>query len=278
MRARDAGAEASAGASVMRVVVAIVVAVTAATAIAAGPPTIKWEDAEQHVGEEVTVDGRILGVHCTQQTCVLAFDPTFNRLTAVIRSNKFDAYPPGDLDRLYTGRRVRVHGKVELSDGKPRIVVEGPDDLVLVHAERRQQREAEKALRNQAEILDRLADVLDQVTQLTERMAATQERMDQILAQMEQREVQLANALAAAQPPPPPPPPSGGEPQPRPGFEALRTIKRGMSRNEVQRLVGQPSYVEPAGNGWSTWYYGYGRSVSFDARGRVQSFVGFPPP
>ena len=72
--------------------------------------------------------------------------------------------------------------------------------------------------------------------------------------------------------------PSGGEPQPRPGFEALRTVKRGMTRADVQRLVGQPSYVEPSSGGWTTWYYGYGRSISFDGRGRAQSFVGFPSP
>jgi uncharacterized coiled-coil protein SlyX len=256
----------------------ILAAVLGAAPAAADPPAIKFEQAEEHVGEEVTVDGRVLGVHCSQLSCVLAFDPTFNRLTAVIRSKNFESFPPGDLDRLYSGRRVRVHGKIQTSDGKPQIVVETADDLVLVHAERRQQRDAERALKTQAEVLDRLGDVLDQVTELTERMAQTQERMDALLAQMEQREVALANALAAAQPPPAPPPPSGGEPQPRPAFEALRTIKRGMSRNEVQRLVGQPTYVEPSGNGWVTWYYGYGRSVSFDARGRVQSMVGFPAP
>jgi uncharacterized coiled-coil protein SlyX len=226
----------------------------------------------------VTVDGRILGVHCTEQSCVLAFDPTFNRLRAVIRAKHFDTFPPKDLDRLYSGRRVRVHGKLERRGGTPEIEIEGPDDLVLVHAERRQQKEAERALRTQVELLERLGDVLDTVTELTERMAATQERMETLLAQMEQREVALAAAQAAAQPPPPPPPPSGGEPQPRPAFEALRTIKRGMSRAEVQRLVGQPQYVEQSGGGWSTWYYGYGRSISFDQRGRAQSFVGFPAP
>ena len=36
--------------------------------------------------------------------------------------------------------------------------------------------------------------------------------------------------------------------------------------------------VESSGGGWTTWYYGYGRSVSFDRRGRAQSLVGFPGP
>lgn len=263
----------------MRALAASILAATLAGTVAlAEPPVIKWDQADEHAGEEVTVEGRILGVHCSQISCVLAFDPTFSRLTVVIRAKLFEKFPPPDLDRLYVGRQVRVHGKIEMREGRPQITIESPDDLALVHAERRQQREAEKALRTQAEVLERMSDVLERVTELTERMAVTQERMDALLARMEQREAALADALASVQAPPQPPPPSGGEPQPRPGYEALRTIKRGMSRNDVLRLVGQPTYVEPSAGGWTTWYYGYGRSVTFNSRGRVQSFVGFPAP
>jgi uncharacterized coiled-coil protein SlyX len=127
----------------------------------------------------------------------------------------------------------------------------------------------------QTQVMERLADVLTRVEELTERMADVQERMDGLLAQLERREAALG---AAAAPPPAPPPPSYGEPQARPGFEALRTVKRGMTRADVERLVGQPQYVESGSQGWVTWYYGYGRSVSFNPRGRVEASVGFPPP
>src|SRR5947199_246304 len=130
---------------------------------------------------------------------------------------------------------------------------------------------------DEAETLERLATVLDRLADVTERMAAAEDRMEAVLAQLEQRETALALAQAS-QAPPPPPPASYGEPQPRPAYEALRTVKRGMSRNEVQRLIGDPSFVEPSGGGWTTWYYGYGRSISFDARGRATALVGFPPP
>ena len=59
---------------------------------------------------------------------------------------------------------------------------------------------------------------------------------------------------------------------------ASRSVKRGMSANDVRRLVGDPQIIEPSGNGWTTWSYGYGRSVSFDDRGRAQSLTGFPNP
>ena len=154
-----------------------------------------------------------------------------------------------------------------------KIRVESRDDLKLSVGERRKDRDEARAV---ADVTERLGAVLDQVTQLTERMAATQERMEALLAQLEQR----MTALAAAQPQPAPPPaqPTYGEPQPRPAYEALRTIKRGMTRSDVSRLVGQPEYVEYGSGGWMTWYYGFGRSVSFDARGRVQGMVGFPAP
>src|SRR4029077_230009 len=136
---------------------------------------------------------------------------------------------------------------------------------------RASQHAAENAARAESEVVERMADVLERVEQLTERMAAVQERMDALLAQLEQRE----SALAAATPPPAPIP---GEAPPRAAYETLRTIKRGMSRADVERLVGTPDYVENGGGGWTTWYYGGGRSISFDGRGRVQASVGFASP
>jgi hypothetical protein len=237
---------------------------------------VRWDEAGEHVGEEVTVRGRVIGVHCSQLSCVLAFDPAFRRFTAVIPASSFDDYPPDALDRIYSGRQVLVSGTVRQSDGQAQIVVQEPGALALVHAERRQQREAERALRVQIELLERLGDVLSQVVELTERLATTQERMETLLAQLEQREEALAAAVQAQ--PAPPAAPSFGEPQPRPAFESLRSVKRGMSLADVQRLLGQPQHIETTGSGWTTWHYGYGRSISFDARGRARSLVGFPKP
>src|SRR6266550_1481723 len=158
-------------------------------AVAQAETTIPWDQAAKHVGEETTIEGRVLGVHCSPPSCLLAFEPSFNGFTAVIQAASFDVFPPGELDKRYSGRRVRVHGKIETRDGKPEIVVAKSEDLALVPGKKRD------------------------------------------------------------------------EP-----YERLRTVKRGMSRAEVQRLVGEPTYVENGSGGWTTWYYGYGRSVSFDRR------------
>ena len=258
----------------MRTALALL-AFTAVLAPAAADETISWEDADKHVGEEAAVEGRVVDVHCSPLSCLLAFEPSFNRFTAVVQARSFDAMPPAELERRWVGKRVRVQGKIEERDGKPEIVVDRPDAITLA-TKRSAERDAEKAARSQVEVMERLADVLARVEELTERLADIEQRMDTLLAQLEQRDAALAAAQAS--PSPAPSPPSYGEPQPRPAFEALRTVKRGMSRADVQRLVGQPQYVESGGNGWTTWYYGYGRSVSFDSRGRAQALVGFPEP
>jgi hypothetical protein len=254
----------------------IALALPAFAADAEQEQALPWDQADKHIGKQVTIEGRVMGVHCSPLSCLLAFEPTFNRFTAVIQARSFDTFPPEELERKFSGQRVRVRGKVVERDSKPEIMVEKPEDLVLVVSRRQQeQRAAKDASDAQLEVLERIADVLERVEETAERMAEVQERLETLLVELEQREAALASVQS---PPPAPPAPTYGEPQPRPGFEAMRTVKRGMSRADVERLVGPPEYVEGTTRGWQTWYYGYGRSISFDARGRAQALIGFPAP
>jgi hypothetical protein len=250
---------------------------TSKTTTTTEPPrsAISWEEADKHVGEDVTVEGRILGIHCSPLSCLLAFEPTFNKFTAVVQGAQFDKLPPEELDRRFSGKQVRVQGKIVERDGKPEIILEDADKIALLDAPRRREREREQTARQQAEVMERIADVLERIEGLTERMVDVQERMELMLANLEERDAALADVVAQASQPPPPPPSGDGDPQPRPGYETLRTIKRGMSRADVERLVGPPQYVERGGGGWVTYYYGFGRSVSFDRRGKAAGFVGF---
>jgi hypothetical protein len=236
--------------------------------------TISWEEADKHVGEDVTVEGRILGVHCSPLACLLAFEPTFNKFTAVVQAANFDKLPPDDLDQRFSGKQVRVQGRIVEREGKPEIIVEDADKIALRDAPKRREREREQTAR-QAEVLERIADVLERIEELTERMVDVQERMELMLVNLEERNAEVADVVAQAAQPPPPLPSGDGDPQPRPGYETLRSIKRGMSRADVERLVGPPQYVERGGGGWVTYYYGFGRSVSFDRRGKAAGFVGF---
>ena len=256
---------------------ALALMLTTACARAAGAAeTIAWDAAEQHVGEDVVVEGRVLGAHCSPTSCLLAFDPTFNRFTAVVQASGFKTLPPETLKSTFVGRKVRVHGKIQLLERKPEIIISGPDDLQLVVTE--QERREEKSAAS-ADVLDRIDGMLDRIDELSDRLEATQARLDQLAAALDERTQQLA-AIAAqlSAPPPSEPEPTYGEPQPRPRYEALRTIKRGMTSDEVARLVGAPITAQSGPNGIFVWDYGYGRSIAFDRRGRATSLVGFPNP
>jgi hypothetical protein len=250
----------------MRKALALVAALPALAI--ADTATIAWDDAEKHVGEEVTVEGRVVDVHCSPLSCLLAFEPTFNRFTAVVQARSFDVLPPETLERRFRGKDVTVHGTVEKRDGKPEIQVQSPGQLALAGRTRRLDRGPEAAPRPDTEAVQRLADVLARIEDLTERLAGVEERLDALLTQLEQRDAALAAAQAAQAPPP-----AEAGPQ-RPAFQTLRSIKRGMSVADVRRLVGPPDSTTTSGS-WTTWYYADGRSISFDGRGRVQALVGF---
>jgi len=130
---------------------------------------------------------------------------------------------------------------------------------------------------------DRMEDILDRLDAMIDRLDTMQARLDQMNVTLEQQSQQISQiaaiqAEAVGQSFETPPQPSYGEAQPRPAYEALRTLKRGMTSDEVARLVGNPvsSEVLPGGN--TVWDYGYGRTITFDARGRSTSLSGFPAP
>jgi hypothetical protein len=253
---------------------ALLVVLAVAPAIAADP-VVQWDAAEQHVGEQAIVEGRVLGVHCSPTSCLLAFDPTFNRFTVVVQAKDFNKFPPDQLDNRYSGKRVRVRGTIVDRDRKPEIEVADPANLKLVETKQDRQEKTAKASDAQDQVLQRLDAVLDRVEALTERLVELQGNMQSLMAQMEATNQAL---MVLATPPPAPPPEGPAGPEPRPGWESMRSVKRGMSAGDVRRLMGDPQNVVPGGNGWSTWLYDDGRMISFDGRGRAQSLAGFPGP
>ena len=252
----------------------------ARAAITADDGAIKWSDAEKHVGENATVEGRVLGIHCSPTSCLLAFDPTFNRFTAVVQAKDFKSLSPEMLNAQYVGRPVRVTGTIQLLDRKPEIVIAKPDDIQVVTSGKDKQEKREAV---QADMADRMEDILDRLDAMIDRLDSVQARLDQMNATLEQQSAQISQiaaiqAQAVGQSFETPPQPTFGEPQTRPGYEALRTLKRGMTSDQVARLVGDPLSSETLPGGNTVWDYGYGRTITFDQRGRTTSLSGFPAP
>src|SRR5215813_10349724 len=105
---------------------ALALMIAAAPVALAADGTVPWNEAEKHVGENTTVEGRVLGIHCSPTSCLLAFDPTFNRFTAVVQAKDFKSLSPEMLNAQYVGRPVRVMGTIQLLDKKPEIVIAKP--------------------------------------------------------------------------------------------------------------------------------------------------------
>ncbi len=244
----------------------------------AAKPVVPWDAAEQHVGREVTVEGNVVAIHCSPTACLLGFEPTFNRFTVVVQAKDFARLPPDDLDARYTGRRVRVKGTVVDRDAKPEIALSDPANLTVVETREEREQRVTARIEAQERALERFEQMLARVEALIARLAETQDRMDTALAILEERSEALmmaaANPTVVQVPAAGPAAPVG--PDQRPGWELMRSVKRGMAAGDVRRLMGDPLNVIPGGNGWSTWLYDGGRSVSFDGRGRAQSLVGFP--
>src|SRR6185295_10271667 len=99
-------------ARIVALAVAVAVTFPAVAADEKEKTVISWEQASDHVGEQVTVEGRVLGIHCSPLSCLLAFEPTFNRFTAVVQANRFLRLPPEDLESSVNGQRVRVRGTI----------------------------------------------------------------------------------------------------------------------------------------------------------------------
>jgi len=55
----------------------------------------------------------------------------------------------------------------------------------------------------------------------------------------------------------------------------VQRITRGWSSERVLRALGAPVNTTTEANGYMTWYYGNGRAVTLDSRGRVVSSIGF---
>jgi hypothetical protein len=245
---------------------------------ARGAEPIPWPEAGKHVGEQATVEGVVSAVHCSPLACSIAFEPTFTRFTAIIQAERFDFFPAGDLEERYKGRRVRVSGTIETIDGKPRMQIASPESLTIVQDEKATPAKADGGGAQpapaidplQAETIDRLDQIISRLDTLTQRLDAAEERMAGLMRYLGEREREIAAAQAAQAPPPLPP-----GPKPAPAAQALRSLKRGMSANEVERLVGRPAGVIDDGNGWTTWDYGGGHAITFDNRNRVQSLTGF---
>ncbi len=85
-----------------------------------------WQEAEQHPGERLIVEGKIVDSYVSKKACFLHFgEDGEKRLSLVVFASAYDRFPDRP-DRLYKGKSIRVAGMVKKHDCRPEIVVEDP--------------------------------------------------------------------------------------------------------------------------------------------------------
>ena len=101
-----------------------------AMARAAAPGIVGWEEAGAHVGQVVTVEGEVRAARVAGDTCVLEFADDPGAFRAVLLLPLFGGTRPRP-ERVYTGKRIRVTGRVQRFHGRPEIVLRGPEQIEL---------------------------------------------------------------------------------------------------------------------------------------------------
>jgi len=98
------------------------------TPTAGSPAEVTWQEAENRVGEVVTVVGTVVNTYDTGKVTFLDFTHERGRFVAIVFADDYEQFaePPAT---AFRDKRVAVTGKVQLYRGRPEIVISGPDQI-----------------------------------------------------------------------------------------------------------------------------------------------------
>ncbi len=103
-------------------------------ASAATGPAISWQEAGQHIGKTMTVEGQIADtfLHTSSQNTFLNFSRTRAGTFYVIMFREMLDQFPEPPDKYFRNKTVRVTGRISERDGRPQIQVRNKDQIVVV--------------------------------------------------------------------------------------------------------------------------------------------------
>jgi hypothetical protein len=235
----------------------------------AAEPVIRWTEAHDHIGEDVTIEGEIVATYASPLSTLLSFDQGFNRFTAVIQPGALAAFPPSP-EEFYKGKLVRIRGRVIEYEKKAEIILKNPGQITVLTAETPTAPADTEEEENDATLVT--LELLRRLTAIESSLQDLADRLDLILTALEQQQAPKPDSPAAYLLPGRVPETEAPE---RPAYQHLRSLKRGMTATQVQEMLGEPAFVDPNSEGGEIWYYGSGRTISFNRRGRVEAMAGF---
>lgn len=98
----------------------------------AGGAAIPWQEAGQHMGQTVTVEGDIVRSYNSGKVAFLNFAEEYQgTFTVAIFASDFGQWPETP-DQYYLDQRIRVTGVVKEYQGAPEMIVESPAQIEIV--------------------------------------------------------------------------------------------------------------------------------------------------
>jgi len=92
---------------------------------------IRWQDAADYFDRDCVVYGRVVVAATTKNWCFLNFDPDYRHtFTVAIPRHAFDKFPKPP-EEMYAQQDIAVTGRIVEYEGKPEIVIAGPDAIQI---------------------------------------------------------------------------------------------------------------------------------------------------
>jgi len=88
-----------------------------------GTKIYQWDQAHNHIGEDVTVEGVITYTNNIGKICFLNFHPNFDKFISILIFREYFSVFPKSPEIYYYLKKVRVHGRISSFKGKAQIKI-----------------------------------------------------------------------------------------------------------------------------------------------------------
>lgn len=92
---------------------------------------IPYEEAPKHMDEEVIITGKIVRTNNIGNLTFLNFDRSRESLTLIVFKENYSKFPE-PAEKLYLNHTIKAKGKVVSYQGKPEIIIQGPEQIEIL--------------------------------------------------------------------------------------------------------------------------------------------------
>jgi len=93
---------------------------------------VSWEEAGRYAGSLISVEGKIVLAHNSGKACFLNFHSNWKRYFSVVIFASDFARFPSPPEKAYLGKQVRVTGIIKEYEGRPEMVISGPEQIQIL--------------------------------------------------------------------------------------------------------------------------------------------------